>query len=148
MPLYDDALPLIRANLEYCQRNPNYKPRPVTIGTLTEEQLNRINELRAEDGLPLMRAEVVFIGSHLYKQRTKQNYSIDEIIEQIVSAMSAQSRVVESYYMTAIQNPNPRIDRKGNVVTDRAIFECTKKYPNFELFSVVPKGDGMESRRG
>jgi hypothetical protein len=77
----------------------------------------------------------------------KQGYEIDEIMEQIISAMSAESRVVECYYMRAIQNPNPRTDRKGNAVNDRAIFECTKKFPNFELFSVVPKGDGMEKER-
>jgi hypothetical protein len=144
MPLYDDAPRLIRANLEYCQRNPSSKPRPVAIGTLTEEQLNRINELRAEDDLPPMRAEVVFIGSHLYRQRAAQGYDIDEMLEQITSAMSAESRVVECYYMRAIENPNPRIDRKGKAVNDRAIFECSKKFPNFELFSVVPKGDGLE----
>lgn len=144
MPLYDHALQLIRANLEYCQRNPKSKPDPVAIGRLTEVQINRINELRAEDDLPPMDAEVIFIGSHLYKQRAKQNYSVDEMLEQIASAMSYDSVVVECYYMRAIQNPNARTDLKGNAINDRAIFECTRKFPNLELFSIVPKGDGLE----
>ena len=147
MPLFHNARELIRANLEHCQRNAKFKPRPVVIGILTEIQINRLNELRAEDGLPPMQPEVVFIGSHLYRQRTRQSYSIDEILEQIESAMSADSVVVESYYMRAMENPNSRTDRNGKSINDRAIFECTSKFPNLELFSVVPKGDGMENAR-
>lgn len=147
MPLYGNAIDLIRTNLEYCRRNPNSRPRPINIGALTEIQLNAINALRAEDDLPPMGRGVMFIGSHLYKQRAKQNYDVEEMLEQIKSAMSSASVVIETYYMTAMQNPNVRVDRDGNAVYDRAIFECTRKFPNFELISVVPKGDEKAKER-
>jgi hypothetical protein len=43
--------------------------------------------------------------------------------------------------MTAMENPSGRPAGYGNIVHDRAIFECTQRKPRAELFSVFPKGD-------
>jgi hypothetical protein len=143
MPLFANALQLIRENLERCQAGDKRRPPVVVIGTLTETQLNIVNAKRVEDDLPLMAPEVVFVGSHVYEQRAvKQDYLIEDILDQIESAMSSESIVIDTPYMTAMENPVGRVDRAGKLVNDRAIFECTKRLPRPELFSVVPKGDG------
>jgi hypothetical protein len=143
MPLNENARQLIRKNLEQCQSGDKRRPPAVVIGTLTETQLNTINARRVEDDLPPMVAEVVFVGSHVYEQRAiKQDYLIEDILDQIESAMSSESIVIDTVYMTAMENPAARTDRHGKLVNDRAVFECTKRLPRLELFSVVPKGDG------
>lgn len=86
--------------------------------------------------------EVLFVGGHIHKRRiVDDGYSIEDVLDQISSAMESSSIVISSEYMTAMENPNPRADRYGNVVRDRAIFECSTRYPRPELFSITPKGD-------
>jgi hypothetical protein len=143
MPLYENAERLIRANLERCRCGA--RPPAVVIGTLTEIQLAAINEKRVEDDLPVIIADVVFVGLHAYQSRAgKDGYQIDDMLDQIQSAMSAESIVIDTPYMTAMENPNARADRYGNQVNDRAVFECTKKFPRPELFSVAPRGDTIK----
>lgn len=65
MPLYDNALYLIRANLEEIQRGG--RVRAVVIGRLTDAQHKAVNEDRAAAGLPALEdPEVMFIGKHIY----------------------------------------------------------------------------------
>jgi hypothetical protein len=124
---------------------------------LTQQQLADINKHRAAQGLNPIRAEVVFIGRHIYQSRIeKDGYTIDDVIEQISHAMQSNSWVLDTIKMTAMENPNLRADRYGNKVKDRAVFECTARHPRPELFSVIPKGDlikplkkkGHSSRNG
>jgi hypothetical protein len=142
MPLYPQASALIRANLEAIQNG--HKVKPVAIGTLTYGQLEAINQHRLSHNrtLPPIVAEVIFIGSHIYQSRVaRDGYSIDDVIDQIVSAMDAASGLVGNLPMQTIENPAPRTDRYGNRIHDRAVFECMSRHPRPELFSVVPKGD-------
>jgi hypothetical protein len=140
VPLFENAAKIIRANLE--EIIALGRPRVVEIGALTTDQLAAINEFRIENDLPPIIAQVKFLGRHIYQSRIVGNgYMVDEIIEQIESAMQPCSVVKVSEVRTALENPNRRIDRYGNSVSDRAVLECTRRHPWPELFSVIPIGD-------
>jgi hypothetical protein len=113
----------------------------VVIGALTDAQLAAINAKRVHDKRPLIVSEVVFIGLHFYNSREKDGYSIEDMLDQLESAMSEESVVINTDYMTAMENPIARADRYGNQINDRAVFECTQRFPRPELYSVSPKGD-------
>ena len=142
MPLYPNALLLIRENLEQIARG--QKVKPVAIGTLTIEQLRAINEHRHQQNPDLMPvvAEVLFFGSHIFRSRClRDGYAIDDVLDQIAGAMDEACVLVGNLPTQAIENPNERLDRYGNLVHDRAVFECMSRHPRPELFSVMPKGD-------
>jgi hypothetical protein len=142
MPLFDGAHALIRTNLEHFQPNVKTRVRGVVIGTLTDVQLGAINGSRKAKGLPPVRAEVLFFGWHVYKSRIiGDGYRIADVLDQIESAMKSESVVLNPEHMTAMENPTARADAYGNMVKDRAVFECTAHHPRPELFSVMPKGD-------
>jgi L-fucose mutarotase/ribose pyranase (RbsD/FucU family) len=146
MPLSEDAPALIRANFEQLQKGT--RARLAVIGNLTAEQLTAINDNRRAHGHPAIVADVVFVGRHVYESRiVRDGYTIDDVVDQISSAMNAAAVVVPAATMTAIENPLPRADRYGNAVRDRAIFECSARHPRPELFSVVPKGDRIKAKR-
>jgi hypothetical protein len=146
VPLSNQARALIRANLEDVQRGK--RARLVVIGMLTDEQLRDINLLREGANHPPLVAEIVFVGHHVYKSRIiGDGYAIDDVIDQIISALDAESVVLKARKMTAMENPNRRTDRYGNSVRDRAVFECSARHPRPELFSVVPKGDCIKPKR-
>lgn len=141
MPLNTNARQILRVSLEMLAQGE--RPLVATIGYLTVEQHAVINEHRVKQRLPELESpEVVFLGRHLYKSRAiTDGYSIEDIIEQIESAMSASSMVIATIRMTALKNKTPRHDRYGNQVCDEAIFDLTQRRPKAELFSVIPKGD-------
>jgi hypothetical protein len=145
MPIYPNAVPLIRANLKLIRSGQRVKP--VVVGILTNLQLDGINQHRLSRNhllLPIV-AEVIFLGNHIYQSRIKRDgYSIEDIVDQIVSAMDEDSELVGSLPMQASENPNARHDRYGNEIHDRAVFECMSRHPRPELFSVVPKGDKIK----
>jgi hydroxymethylpyrimidine/phosphomethylpyrimidine kinase len=148
MPLYPNAQALIRANLEALQNG--QRVRGVAIGTLTPAQLTAINAERAAEGgaLPPILEEVIFFGSHVYQSRVLQDgYKLEDVVDQVMSAMDAQSVVVTSPRMTTIQNLVPRADRYGNQIRDKAVLECTRRHPRPELFTVVPKGDYNKAQK-
>jgi hypothetical protein len=92
--------------------------------------------------LPPSVKEVIFIGSHIYKRRVVDDgYSIDDAVEQVMSAMDAQSIVITGARLTTIQNHTPRPDRYGNQIRDMGTIVCTSKHPRPELYGVSPKGD-------
>jgi hypothetical protein len=102
MPLYPDAKARMRANLLAVQAG--QKVRSMAIGWLTETQLKAINDQRQQDELPLVIAEVLFVGGHVYRSRVvKDGYGIEDIIEEAESALSAASEVLVTSYMTALQ---------------------------------------------
>jgi hypothetical protein len=145
-PLSKWALALIRANLEELQKG--NRVRLVAIGTLTDVQLEAINQERKTLAYPPIVAEVVFIGRHIYESRVVSNgYTIDDVIDQIASGMESAAVVLKTSTMTAIENPAPREDRYGNSVRDRIVFECSARYPRPELYSVMPKGDRIKPKR-
>jgi hypothetical protein len=142
MPLFENAIGAIRANLEALARKE--KVKLVSIGTLTDSQVTAINGYRIEHGLPAISNEVVFIGSHIHRSRiVKDGYSIEDVLDQILSAFDCSSTVINGK-MSAIKNPTSRSDRYGNQVRDEAVFECSTKYPRAELFSIVPRGDKIK----
>jgi hypothetical protein len=114
----------------------------ITIGTFTLAQFAQINATRLTLELhPLELNEILFIGRHLFQSRSKDNYSIDDMMLQIESALRAESYVLLDKTMSCLQSSTGREDGYGNVVHDRAVFEMTAKKPRAELFSVIPKGD-------
>ena len=141
MPLHKNAETLIRANLKVCAEGK--KPRLVVIGFLTQKQLDDINTERKTRDLPPMTSEVVFDGRHLYRSRCEDNfYTIDDVIEQIVSAMDQSAQVHTHTRMTTMMAISARKDKYGNEqIFDQAVFECTVRHPRPELYSVIPHGD-------
>jgi hypothetical protein len=142
MPLYENAFDLMRAN--FARIAQGGKPQGVIIGTLTAEQLNTLNRMRAahRPSLPPVTGEVLFYGRHLYGSRVdRDGYTVEDVLDQIASAMSADSVLAPHPHSTVLQNPRSRADHYGNSVRDLAVLECTAHYPRPELFSVMPKGD-------
>ncbi len=83
------------------------------------------------------------MGRHVYASRIERDgYTIDDVLDLIAGGMDAAAVVLHSPTITAMENPLQRIDRYGDSVRDRAIFECSGRYPRLELYSVMPKGDG------
>jgi hypothetical protein len=145
MPLYGNAVDLIRANFEEISKG--IKPQGVAIGFLTDRQLEEINRARAAHvpPLPPVVGEVLFYGRHMYKSRVvRDSYTVEDAIDQIVSAMDAAAVFVHTPNMTTVQNRTGRSDRYGNIVKDLAVFECSARHPRPELFSVMPKGDAKK----
>ena len=141
MPLYETALYLIRGNLEEIQRGG--KARAVPIGRLTIDQHDAVNAHRAAANLlPLGDPEVVLIGKHVYDSRiVRDNYTIEDVVAQIASALAADAVVMASAKMTALESVKRREDGYGNWVRDRAVLELTQRKPRAELYSIIPKGD-------
>lgn len=119
---------------------------PMTIiGCFTEVQFAAINVSRAARDLHLLEQnEILFMGRHLHASRTKDGYHIEDIVTQIVSALSADALAHLDSFVSYTQNPNARDDGYGNQVNDRAVFEMTARKPRAELYSVMPKGDNIK----
>jgi hypothetical protein len=114
---------------------------------LTEKQLLSINTYRANNGLPEISAEIIFLGKHLYQSRcVRDGYSVEEVILQIRNALDASSVFDPVRSWTVLKNPTPRMDKDLHSIHDAVVLECTSHAPNPELFSVVPKGDGKKQK--
>lgn len=147
MPLVENAEKRIRKNLQYIRNG--RKAHPVVIGFLTDIQLAKMNEERAQRGFPEMNAKIVFVGQHVYDSRIQQDgYSVDDVIKQITSAMNESSVFHANPKMNSLVSSSTREDDYGNSVIDEAVFECSVRYPKPELLSVIPKGDGIKPRDG
>lgn len=115
------------------------------IGFFTEKQFKDINRERNNRELHLLESnEILFMGRHLYNSRSRDGYSIEDMILQIVSSLSENAAVIVTNKMSAMRNPTQRQDGYTNLVNDQAIFEMTARKPKAELFSVVPKGDNVK----
>jgi hypothetical protein len=146
MPLAPDALQLIRQNLEQLAKGE--RPKTITIGNLTPDQLVAINAYWEMYEFPPISGEMFFIGKHVYESRiVGDGYSIDDVLDQISSAFDPTALVINSQKMTAIKNPVKRGDRYGNWVNDEAVLECWRHNPRSQLFSVVPRGDRIKPRK-
>ena len=140
MPLYDGAIDKLRENLTKLSLGERVSITP--IGELTDAQFQQINDFRKEQNLPdLESKEVIYLGRHHYNSRTSDGYTVDDIIEQIISAMSDSSELLRTVKGTVLENKNQRDDGYGNMVNDRAVLELTSRKPRSELYSVIPRGD-------
>ena len=114
----------------------------IAIGCFSPLQFADVNIARRDAGLHELEInEIIFIGRHLFNSRSADGYSIDDMIDQIESAMSEDSIAVISPHMSCIRRQRARADRYGNQVFDQTIFEMTSRKPRAELFSVIPRGD-------
>lgn len=146
MPLYPGADVLVRNNLLLISAGERAPLR--AIGRFTDRQFEDVNFARIEMGFhPLEVNEIVFIGRHLYTSRSRDGYSVDEMIHQIISALDEVSIAVVTPKMSCLRNRVGRQDRWGNTVFDTAVFEMTARKPRAELFSVIPKGDTNQFQR-
>ena len=122
MTIYAGSHSLIRNNLMLIARGERAKV--VAIGQLTSLQHDVLNAQRIGDGLPrLLDPEILFLGRHLFNSRRADGYSIEDMVEQIASALSAHAEVVPTKKMSALCNPRPRDDGYGNRVNDVAVLE-------------------------
>ena len=88
------------------------------------------------------------MGQHIYNSRiVGDGYTIEDVPDQIASAMAADAVVLDTSPMTGLESPAPRTDRYGNQVRDRLVLECTARHPRPELFSVIPKGDRNKPKK-
>ncbi|WFU31469.1 hypothetical protein QA635_33855 [Bradyrhizobium brasilense] len=140
LPLFEGMEAVIRQHLERLANGD--KVPMVVIGCFTDVQFAAINAGRAALELHLLEQnEILFIGRHLFASRSKDGYGIDDIVRQILSALSEEALAHIDTFVSYTQNPNARDDGYGNQVNDRAVFEMTAKKPRAELYSVMPKGD-------
>jgi hypothetical protein len=146
MPLNPDAERLIRGNFSMIKRGKN--PRRVVIGQLTPAQLAAINANRIARKWDPITADVLFHGKHLYDSRIKgDGYTEDEVLEQVKSAMAEESEFKLTPKMTVLRNPALRADGRGSRVHDEAVLECTSQHPLPILYSVIPKGDKLPTKK-
>ena len=146
MPLSEGARALIRANLEDVHKGK--RVRAIVIGVLTQSQLDAINEDRHTFGYVPVVADVVFLGSHIYRSRIdRDGYIIDDVLDQIENAMATESVILKKPGMAVMKNFRKRADRYGNTVCDEVVFECSARHPRPELFGVVPKGDKIKPKK-
>lgn len=143
MPLYQGATDQIRANLNALRDG--LRPPMREIGYLTEVQFEDLNKSRWNLGLHrLEQNELLFIGRHLYKSRAADGYSVEDMVDQITSALAQTAVVSITQHWSRIENLTPRSDRYGNYICDRGILEMTARKPRAEFFSVIPKGDSVK----
>jgi hypothetical protein len=146
VPLSDEGRFLIRKNLEALQSGKRVSL--VVVGHLTEIQLSAINTKRDIHGYAPVTGELVFIGQHVYNNRiVKDGYSIDDVVEQIASALDSSAIALDTSPMTSLENSKARDDAYGNSVRDRAVLECSVRHPRPEVFSVIPKGDRNKPKK-
>ncbi|MGW8389809.1 hypothetical protein [Pseudoduganella sp. HUAS MS19] len=140
MPLSPNALDLVRANLELLKEGE--RPRVISVGFLTAQQHAEINALREKEGKPpLEDPEILFLGRHFYESRSRDGYTIDDMLQMVSGALAEHSIAVAHPKMTGLLNETRRNDAYGGSVQDLAVLELYAKRPKAELFSVIPKGD-------
>lgn len=140
LPLYEGMEVTLRIHLERIASGDRVPV--IAIGHFTEVQFAAINEGRAALDLHVLEQnEILFMGRHLHKSRANDGYQIEDIVRQIMSALSVEALAHINTFVSYTQNPSAREDGFGNQVYDRAVFEMTARKPRAELFSVMPKGD-------
>jgi len=140
MPLYPHAVELIRDNLRKVSLGE--RPHLISIGELTAIQFNAINIWRTANQFPpLGSSEVVYLGRHHHASRTKDGYSIEDMILQLHHGMDTNAIVKMTMRMTRLESVTSRADGYGNNVLDAVILELTSRKPRAEAFSAIPYGD-------
>jgi hypothetical protein len=115
------------------------KPRPIDIAELTPQQFAELNKARKLYGQPeFAQPTVVYSGKHHFASRSADGDSIDEMLLQIANSLDDTSGVVLSRRGPALQNPQIRINPRGEEVRDRAVLEGGGDRLTW-LFSAIPK---------
>ncbi|MUV15332.1 hypothetical protein [Noviluteimonas gilva] len=141
MPLHDGAIDAIRQQLECISIGERVSL--IVIGCLTRTQHDAIRAFRASRNLPGAESpEIVYLGRHHFASRSKQGYTVEDLLRQIDAGLSADAVPFIRGSMTSLMASRPRDDGYGKQVRDHAVLELTARKPRVELFSVIPKGDG------
>lgn len=115
------------------------RPQPIDIAELTAQQFSDLNAARKSRGQPeFTRPTVIYNGKHHYQSRSADGDSIDEMLLQIANSLDDQSSVVMSPRGPALQNPQSRVNPRGETVRDRAVLEGGGDRPTW-LYSAIPK---------
>lgn len=141
MPLYTNAIVLIKANLIAISNG--LRAQYQEIGFFTETQFSELNNYQEKLKLPKLESnKILYLGRHHYNRRCNDDgYEINDLILQIISALDETSVIVSSPRMTTMENRTLRNDGYGNSIRDVAVFELSAKKPKAELYSLIPKGD-------
>ena len=140
MPLYEGCAELLRHQLNEIRLGK--KVKIIGVGTLTAEQHSEICRLRRQFDLPEVESpEIVYLGVHHFDSRSRQGYTIEDMILQIQASIATESVPFLGAKMTVLRSVMRRADGYGNFVRDEAVFELMRRKPRAELYSVVPKGD-------
>lgn len=146
MPLHPNAIELIRENLQIVSTGE--RPKLITIGELTTVQFGAINAWRATNQFPpLGSPEVVYLGRHHFASRSKDGYSIEDMILQLQNGMSGNAVVKITTRMTRLESVTRRYDGYGNNVLDAVILELTSRKPRSEAFSAIPYEDKIKPKK-
>jgi hypothetical protein len=141
MPLYDGAADLIRQQLD--QIRLGVRVSVIAIGCLTDDQHRQLRAFREERGLDGCESpEILYLGRHHYDSRSKQGYTVEDLVLQIEGGLAPDSVPFIRGAMTSLLSCRERDDGYGKHVRDQAIFELSARKPRVELYSVIPKGDG------
>ena len=144
-------LSAIRARLIELAAKPDAKLSRIKLASLTQIQFDQLNVLRLKTNRPVLKTkELEFVGRHFCASRIKDGYTIDDMMEQIASALSFESMAEisrgEQKFVNLV-NPIKRDDGYGNHVNDSAAFNVSDRNPTTELFSVIPKGDVRKPKK-
>lgn len=146
MPLYLNAIDRIRENLKTVSLGG--RPPLICIGELTTVQFMGINAWRMGNDFPLLGSpEVVYLGRHHHASRSKDGYSIEDMILQLQNGMDANSIAKITTRMTRLESVTRRFDGYGNNVSDAVILELTARKPRAEAFSAIPYGDTIRPKK-
>lgn len=139
MPLVPDAERLIRGCFAALRRGE--KPRRVTIGYLTQQQVEDINAERKLRNFVPLSGELFFVGRHIYERRVLDDgYTEDDVITMMRMAAAETCCFIQTRKMTVLQSQNHRPSGYGCMVRDELTLECSRS-PLAEVYSVVPRGD-------
>lgn len=129
-----------------------FKPGRIVIATLTNDQFAQLNAKRAYTNRPALPSKTIeFDGRHFYKSRSTDGYSVDDMVQQIESALDDDSVVVvekDNQKYVNLVAAAPRPDGYGNNVKDAAAFNAETRSVNSELYSVIPHGDKIKPVAG
>lgn len=118
------------------------KVKPIDLAKLTDAQLAKLNEYRAVLGQPLFTTpDAIYRGTHHLESRGVKNpNSIDELLAQLESGLSDNSRVILERAGPALKNPIKRTTEFGDAVNDKAVLIAGRgNVP--EVQSIIPIGD-------
>jgi hypothetical protein len=118
------------------------KPPLLEIGELTDFQFTYIREERATHLLPILESPVVvYSGRHHYNSRSKDGYTIEDMVLQLKSGLGAECTPIVISRSTILKNKQGRNDGYGNMVYDEVVLELMARKPRAEAYSAIPKGD-------
>ena len=118
-------------------------PQGLTIGELSKNQLDSLNEQRKKAGFDPLNGLVFFVGKHVHKSRVLGDcYTVEDIIDQIKSAFSEASTAHLSPKMSSLRNPIARGDKYGNQVHDEITLGAMQIIQELNFFPLSQRVTG------